>query len=162
MTRVAARAGADASDPDSGKYKEVRDEKELLSMSVREPNVVIHFAKPEFRRCRILDRHLEHMARQHPSTLFLKADVKRTPFLVNKLEIRVLPCLFVFKNGVCKDKLIGFQEFGNSDVFTTAALEWRLGQTGVIVPQQKPNKPILGFGVPKSSQNAMASDDDWD
>lgn len=59
MTRVAARAGADASDPDSGKYKEVRDEKELLSMSVREPNVVIHFAKPEFRRCRILDRHLE-------------------------------------------------------------------------------------------------------
>lgn len=114
------------------------------------------------------------MARQHPSTLFLKADVKRTPFLVNKLEIRVLPCLFVFKNGVCKDKLIGFQEFGNSDVFTTAALEWRLGQTGkhkrtgpshttgVIVPQQKPNKPILGFGVPQSSQNAMASDDDWD
>ena len=114
------------------------------------------------------------MARQHPSTLFLKADVERTPFLVNKLEIRVLPCLCVFKNGVCKDKLIGFQEFGNSDVFTTAALEWRLGQTGkhkrtgpphttgVIVPQQKPNNPILGFGVPQSSQNAMASDDDWD
>ena len=33
MTRVAARAGADTSDPDCGKYKEVRDEKELLSMS---------------------------------------------------------------------------------------------------------------------------------
>lgn len=56
---MAARMGADTSDPDRGKYKEVKDEKELLRTSIREPRCVIHFAKKEFRRCQILDRHLE-------------------------------------------------------------------------------------------------------
>ena len=164
--RIAARIGADTSDPNRGKYVQVEDEKALLSSSVREPKVVIHFAKKEFRRCHILDRHLEHLARQHPGTLFLKTYVEHAPFLVQKLDIRVLPCLMAFVQGVCKDKMIGFQEFGNSDTFTTAALEWRLGQTGtyaplmlgVILPQQKPSKPILGFGVP----TAAPEPDDWD
>lgn len=110
----------------------MKNEKELLSHSVREPRVVIHFAKKEFRRCAILDRHLEHLARQHPDTLFLKTYVESAPFLVEKLELRVLPCLMAFVHGVCKDKLIGFQDFGNSDAFSTAALEWRLGQTGTL------------------------------
>ena len=164
---MAARIGADTSDPNRGKYVQVEDERELLSSSVREPKVVIHFAKKEFRRCHILDRHLEHLARQHPGTLFLKTYVEHAPFLVQKLDIRVLPCLMAFVQGVCKDKLIGFQDFGNSDAFTTAALEWRLGQTGtyaplmlgVILPQQKPSKPILGFGVPTA---AAQEPDDWD
>lgn len=60
---IAARSGADRSDPDRGQYRDVKDEKELLSRSVREPRCVIHFAKKEFRRCQILDRHLEVRAR---------------------------------------------------------------------------------------------------
>lgn len=61
----------------------------------------------------------------------MKVDVENTPFLVDKLHIRVLPCIMAFVNGISKDKLIGFESFGNSDSFTTAALEWRLGQTGM-------------------------------
>ena len=91
------------------------------------------------------------------------------PFLVEKLQLRVLPCVMAFVHGISKDKLIGFQEFGNSDAFTTAALEWRLGRTGmfpirylthlgVLVPQQKANKPILGLGAAP----ARVDDDDWD
>ncbi|KAL4398967.1 hypothetical protein ACI68E_004364 [Malassezia pachydermatis] len=159
---MAARMGADTSDPDRGKYKEVKDEKELLRTSIREPRCVIHFAKKEFRRCQILDRHLEHLARQHPNTLFVKVDVENTPFLVDKLHIRVLPCIMAFVNGISKDKLIGFESFGNSDSFTTAALEWRLGQTGVIVPQQKAHQPILGFGVASSAAQDTYDDDEWD
>ncbi|WFD37825.1 uncharacterized protein MJAP1_000772 [Malassezia japonica] len=153
---VAAHRGAD--DTGRGKYHGVRDEKELLRTSYKEPRVVIHFAHKEFRRCHILDRHLEHLARQHPNTLFLKADVKDTPFLVEKLGIQVLPCLLAFVSGVCKERFVGFEEFGNADNFTTAALEWRLGRVGVITPQQTASKPILGFGVPQK-QDAV---DDWD
>lgn len=72
----------------------------------------------------------QHLARQHPNTLFLKADVNDTPFLVEKLGIQVLPCLLAFVNGVCKERFVGFEEFGNADNFTTAALEWRLGRVG--------------------------------
>lgn len=61
---VAARTGADRGDPDRGQYRDVKDEKELLSRSVREPRCVIHFAKKEFRRCQILDRHLEVRVRR--------------------------------------------------------------------------------------------------
>ncbi|KAI3623873.1 hypothetical protein CBS14141_003572 [Malassezia furfur] len=98
---------------------------------------------------------MQHLARQHPHTLFLKADVQDTPFLVDKLKIKVLPCMLAFVNGECKERLVGFEDFGNADNFSTAALEWRLG---VIVPQQTASKPILGFGVP----SAPKDDDDWD
>lgn len=169
---MAARKGAGA-DADRGKYREVRDEKELLRVSYKEPRVVIHFAHKEFRRCAILDRHLEvrraltqHLARQHPHTLFLKADVQDTPFLVEKLKIKVLPCMLAFVDGVCKERFVGFEDFGNADNFSTAALEWRLGRvgtcgahTGVITPQQTASKPILGFGVPHARAN---DDEDWD
>ncbi|WFD43719.1 hypothetical protein MPSI1_002383 [Malassezia psittaci] len=161
---VAAKQGT-VTDSNSGQYREVRDEKELLRISYKEPRVVIHFAHKEFRRCHILDRHLEHLARQHPNTLFLKANVQDTPFLVEKLQIQVLPCMLAFLNGQCQDRLIGFEDFGNTDKFSTAALEWRLGRAGryyayagVITPQQTASKPILGYGVPKP----QAQDDDWD
>lgn len=162
QAHVAARTGADRGDPDRGQYRDVKDEKELLSRSVREPRCVIHFAKKEFRRCQILDRHLEHLARQHPATLFLRTEVENTPFLVEKLGIRVLPCVMAFVQGVCKDRLIGFEELGNSDAFSTAALEWRLGQTGVLKPQQKAHQPILGFGVPQRAAPSGADDDEWE
>lgn len=72
----------------------------------------------------------QHLARQHPHTLFLKADVQDTPFLVEKLKIKVLPCMLAFVNGECKERLVGFEDFGNADNFSTAALEWRLGRAG--------------------------------
>lgn len=87
---------------------------------------------------------------------------------MEKLGIRVLPCVMAFVDGVCRDRLIGFEELGNSDAFSTAALEWRLGQTGrcyglttgVLRPQQKAHQPILGFGVP--SAPVGEADDEWE
>ena len=56
---MTARRGADTSDPNRGTYREVLDEKELLRTSVRKARCVIHFGKKDFRRCHIMDRHLE-------------------------------------------------------------------------------------------------------
>lgn len=58
LTRVAAQRGAEA-DGDKGVYREILDEKELLHTTAREPKCVVHFAHKDFRRCKILDRHLE-------------------------------------------------------------------------------------------------------
>ena len=44
------------------------------------------------------------LAAKHFSTLFIKADVANVPFLVEKLEIRVLPCVICFVDGTTKER----------------------------------------------------------
>ncbi|KAN0063524.1 hypothetical protein ACQY0O_003971 [Thecaphora frezii] len=127
-----------------GRLVTIHHEKELIHLSAQEPRVAIHFFHPSFERCKLLDRHLEILARLHPDTLFLRANALDCPFLTQKLNLRVLPCLVTFKEGTSKDRMVGFEEVGNSDRFTTGALEWRLGRSGV-VDLRRERKPILGF-----------------
>ncbi|KIS69593.1 uncharacterized protein UMAG_02128 [Mycosarcoma maydis] len=127
-----------------GLLTEITNEKDLISFSSTERQVAIHFFHPKFQRCSLLDRHLTVLARLHPTTLFLKANVLNCPFLTQKLNVSVLPCLITFKDGISKDKIVGFEELGNSDKFSTGALEWRLGQSGIIDPREN-RKPIFGF-----------------
>ena len=47
---------------------------------------------------------LQTLAAKHTNTRFVKADVANVPFLVVKLEIKVLPCVITFVDGVTKDK----------------------------------------------------------
>ena len=72
-----------------------------------------------------------------------------------------------------KDKIVGFEELGNSDGFSTGALEWRLGQSGIVDPREN-RKPIMGFGgdggggdtvgrgVVGAKKNDEGHDDFWD
>ncbi|KAL9935436.1 hypothetical protein V8E36_005784 [Tilletia maclaganii] len=139
-----------------GKYTEFTDEKELLQTTVKERFVVAHFFSPDFERCKIMDRHLASIAPHHFRTLFVRANVHNVPFLVNKLKVKVLPCVILFVDGVAKDKVIGFEDLGNTDNFTSAMLEWRLSRAGVISTRSSAGgqKSILGFA------NTRADDDD--
>lgn len=51
-----------------------------------------------------MDARLEELAPKHQHTLFLRASVADTPFLVNKLGIQVLPCVYVFVDGKGVDR----------------------------------------------------------
>ncbi|UZJ56193.1 hypothetical protein CBS101457_005513 [Exobasidium rhododendri] len=125
----------------SGRVTEPSSEKELILIlgdrggeldgSKSGMPIVVHFTHKEFRRCDIMNSHLEILASQHPETLFLKISVLSSPFLVEKLSIKVLPCLVIFgAKAQVKDRIVGFEDLGNSDGFTTKTLEWRLGQGG--------------------------------
>ena len=57
-------------------------------------------------------------------------DVENVPFLVVQLKIQVLPCIISFINGIGVDRVVGFEDLGNTDSFSTAKLEYRLIQTG--------------------------------
>lgn len=152
-----------------GSLTDISNEKDLIQFSSAESRVAIHFYHPKFQRCALLDRHLAVLARLHPTTLFVKTNVLTAPFLVQKLKITVLPCLVTFRDGVSKDKIVGFEELGNSDKFSTGALEWRLGQSGIIDPREN-RKPILGFndsvndnvGRDVVGRRQEHSDDFWD
>lgn len=44
---------------DHGTYTEVKDEKALMDITTSTKLCVVHFFKPDFNRCRIMDAHLE-------------------------------------------------------------------------------------------------------
>ncbi|KAI9179257.1 hypothetical protein H9P43_005920 [Blastocladiella emersonii ATCC 22665] len=116
-----------------GTYIEIKDEKDILKLTTTTPRAVVHFFHKDFRRCAIIDKHLEILARKHFKTRFVRADVENVPFLVDRLKVKVLPCVIFFVDGVSKDRLIGFEELGNTDNFTTDMLEKRLYKADVIV-----------------------------
>ncbi|KAF7355425.1 hypothetical protein MSAN_01459300 [Mycena sanguinolenta] len=115
-----------------GQYSEIKDEKEVVRVTAREKKCVVHFYHSNFKRCEIMDKHLAKLAPKYFNTRFFRVFVENVPWLVERLSIKVLPCVICFVDGVSKDRLIGFEELGNSDAFDTAVLELRLAVSGVI------------------------------
>ncbi|KAF9057674.1 GTPase inhibitor [Panaeolus papilionaceus] len=144
-------------DNEHGRYGEITDEKEVIRTTAREKRCVVHFYHSNFKRCEIMDKHLSKLAPKYFNTRFLRVFVENVPWLVEKLAIKILPCVICFVDGVTRDRyvtdtwamasvspptnrIIGFEELGNADSFDTAILELRLSQCGVI---QKANGNIL-------------------
>ncbi|KAM0796767.1 thioredoxin-like protein, partial [Usnea florida] len=116
-----------------GSYDQIKDEKPLMDITTSTKYCVVHFYKPDFNRCRIMDGHLSALAAAHLSTRFLRIDVEHAPFLVAKLNVKVLPCVIAFVDGVSVDRIVGFEGVGYSeDTFKTADLEKRLLGAGVL------------------------------
>ncbi|KAI9512214.1 thioredoxin-like protein [Russula earlei] len=143
-----------------GKYTELTDEKEVIRTSASEPLCIIHFYHSKFRRCAIMDNHLAALAPKYFNTKFLRVFVENVPFLVEKLGIKVLPCVICFVKGTSKDRIIGFEELGNVDSFSTATLELRLLHTGVI--QKDPHLPIVNNARAVVAHGTLLGKDDDD
>lgn len=118
-----------------GTYAELTDEKHLMSLTTSTKLCVVHFKKPDFPRCRIMDSKLRVLAEKHFDTRFVSIDVENAPFLVVKLGVKVLPCVLPFVEGVCRERIVGFEGlgYGGGDGFTVGELEGRLLGCGVLV-----------------------------
>ena len=101
-------------------------------------------------RCKIVDKHLEILARKHIETKFVKLSVDRAPFITERLNIKTIPTLALLIDNIVKDKIIGFTDLGNHDEFSTEVLEWRLGCGGVIDYKGDLSSPPDGKGKKKS------------
>lgn len=84
-------------------YREIT-EADFLKEVTESENVICHFYHPEFQRCKIMDKHLTALAPKHFQSKFIKIDVLKAPFFVGKLNVRVLPCVVIFKKGVAVDR----------------------------------------------------------
>lgn len=114
-----------------GEYREIT-EGDFLGEVTGSQKVICHFYHHEFYRCKIMDKHLKALAPLHIDTKFIKLDAENAPFFVTKLAIKTLPCVILFKNGIAVDRLVGFQDLGSKDDFTTRALENLLKRKGII------------------------------
>ena len=108
-----------------GNYTEII-ETEFLDTMLKNDKVVCHFYHKDFERCKIIDKHLGIIAKEHRETLFVKINVEKTPFFTEKLNVRVLPTIILFVKGKAIHRFIGFQDFGMSDDFPTINLSRQL------------------------------------
>lgn len=114
-----------------GKLSEIVEE-EFLKTVTKSKYSVVHFYHREFVRCKIIDQHLEILAKKYLATKFVKIDAEKAPFFVNKLQVQVMPCVCMFEDGVMCGRLDGFDLLGGTDEFPTEVMECVLGASGAI------------------------------
>ncbi|XP_016943690.3 thioredoxin domain-containing protein 9 [Drosophila suzukii] len=115
-----------------GTYTELADEKEFFEMSKKSPNIVCHFYRDSTERCKIVDMHLKILAAKHVEAKFCKVNAEKSPFLTQRLRIKVIPTIALVKDSKTKDFIVGFSDLGNCDDFATEMLEWRIAHSGAI------------------------------
>ncbi|XP_033115608.1 phosducin-like protein 3 [Anneissia japonica] len=147
---------------DYGKYSEILKEKDILEVTTNERHVILHFYHQDFRRCAIVDKHLQSLSQKHFQTKFCKVDAEKALFFVKKLKVQVLPTVICFRDGIVIDRLIGFEELGNTDSFSTEQFERRLAKSGVIQlgdVQPEENKSIFGFARRSKTEDSSDEED---
>lgn len=89
--------------------------------------------------------------------------MENAPFLVTKLNVRVLPCVIAFVDGVSVDRIIGFEGLGYSEgTFTTADLEARLLKSGVLTRVKITGDEIVTQRRLQKEKEEDDDDDEWD
>ncbi|KAI3431058.1 Thioredoxin domain-containing protein [Psidium guajava] len=114
-----------------GEYSEIPVEKEFFSVVKASERVVCHFYRENW-PCKVMDKHMSILAKQHIETRFVKIHAEKSPFLTEKLKIVVLPSIALVKNAKVEDYVVGFDELGGTDEFSTEDLEERLAKSQVI------------------------------
>ncbi|KAG6762641.1 hypothetical protein D5086_018276 [Populus alba] len=112
-------------------YTEIPSEKDFFSAVKASDRVVCHFYRDNW-PCKVMDKHMGILAKQHIETRFVKINAEKSPFLAEKLKILVLPTLALIKNAKVDDYVVGFDELGGTDEFNTEDLEERLAKAQVI------------------------------
>ncbi|KAJ4792042.1 Thioredoxin domain-containing protein [Rhynchospora pubera] len=143
-----------------GEYTEI-GEKEFFAAVKASERVVCHFYRENW-PCKVMDKHLAILAKQHMETRFLKVHAEKSPFLTEKLRIVVLPTLALVKNAKVDDYVVGFDELGGSDGFSTEVLEERLARAKVIFLEGEGSRPANTSAAKRSVRQSDANSSDSD
>lgn len=134
------------------------DEKELMDTVTSSEVAIVHFYQPTFGKCRLMNERLSLVAEKHLLVRVLAIPAEKTPFLVSKLKIQVLPFVVVYRNGKEVTRIVGFEGLGpNPGEVTDEGLEQRLYQCGAI------NRKTTNFASVRSRTHKPEDDseDDW-
>ncbi|KAH9452343.1 hypothetical protein Pst134EB_016301 [Puccinia striiformis f. sp. tritici] len=102
-----------------------------------------------------MDKKLEELSSTYFSTRFLSVDVANVPWLVERLQVKVLPCVVGFLNGVSKKR----------KEITSSALALRSKQAGLLKDEvtmgaaQAHQRSGFSSGIRQGSDGDSDSDD---
>jgi len=140
-----------------GKYEEIPDEGAFFAECKKAKHLVVHFYREATFRCKILDKHLGILAAKHLEAKFMKIDAEKSPFLTQRLKIRVLPTLCLLRDGKVVDYIVGFTDLGNTDDFATVVLEWRIATQQLIeYDGDLMTRPQNGIAAPSKTKEMLA------
>ncbi|KAF5727495.1 Thioredoxin domain-containing protein 9-like protein [Tripterygium wilfordii] len=125
-----------------GEYSEIPSEKEFFSVVKSSERLVCHFYRENW-PCKVMDKHMSILAKQHMETRFVKIQAEKSPFLSERLKIIVLPTLALVRKGKVEDYVVGFDELGGTDEFSTEELEERLAKAQVIIFEGESSQSIV-------------------
>ncbi|KAL0266138.1 UNVERIFIED_CONTAM: hypothetical protein PYX00_011854 [Menopon gallinae] len=97
---------------ESGVLMELTSEAELVRKS-KSDSMIVHFYKPEFRKCQIMNHNLEKACRSFPGVAFYKIRADLCNLVTERLAITVLPFLAFFRDGYFVDSVTGFEGLGD-------------------------------------------------
>ncbi|KAL1886378.1 hypothetical protein Plec18167_000308 [Paecilomyces lecythidis] len=144
-------------------YPTLPNDQVLLDFTTQNQRCVVHFAHPDFAKCGVMDEHLRLLASRHYEVRFARVDVRDCPFVVEKLNVRVLPCVIGFVDGVGAERVLGFEGLGAGSRdgvkgFKTVELEKRLVTKGVLSRRKLAEDG--GPGIPGDADSDSESADD--
>ncbi|VVB10392.1 unnamed protein product [Arabis nemorensis] len=141
---------------------EIPSEKEFFAAVKSSERVVCHFYRENW-PCKVMEKHMSILAKQHIETRFVKIQAEKSPFLAERLKIVVLPTLALIKNTKVDDYVVGFNELGGKDDFSTEDLEDRLARAQVIHYEGESSlKPKSTTQTKRSVRQSAYSDSDWE
>lgn len=117
-----------------GGYAEVPDPETFFKCVKDSERVIVHFMRRSTPRCEIIERHLRQIAKEHFETRFCYVDCERIPSLPERFNVMMLPTLMLVEKQNTFHSIIGFDEFGGHDDFTTETVAHVLSQFGMINP----------------------------
>lgn len=106
-----------------GTYREIRDQQDFFDQVKASKRVVAAFYRSSTARCEIVDKHLSLLAQKHIETKFIKINAEKSPFLVERLKIWMIPTIVLIKDTHTEHSIVGFDEFGAVDDFDTDVVE---------------------------------------
>lgn len=150
-----------------GQYQELKDEKEFFDEQKKSERFICHFYRESTFRCKIVDKHMDILARKHVESRFVKIDAERAMWLAQRLKIKVLPTIACIFNSKTKDYIVGFDDLGGMDDFPTEMLEWRLSIAEMLdyngekpTLKGKPQEKVFGYAPKK--KGIQGHDDESD
>jgi hypothetical protein len=177
---AAAQAAAEA-------YSTLRSDDEVLKFTTNTEKCLLHFLHPEFARCALMDSHLQKLAERHTQyndgeVKIGRVNVRDASFIVEKLGVRILPCVIGFVGGVAKGRIVGFEgvAFGGREdaMEVTKAIEqtvigWAVFERRLFVDtdgaegsasecEEEIRKKSGRRGIQGRKQALEGDDDDWD
>lgn len=111
---------------DHGVLTAISDQKEFFEAVKKSKRVVCLFYRDSNKWCEVLSNHMQLLAEKHMEAKFLKVNAENSQFLVERLNVWMLPTIVCCKDGKVHRQFNGLDEIDPTGKFETASLEFVL------------------------------------
>jgi hypothetical protein len=94
-----------------GQYDELPNQEEFFAAVKKSTQMVVHFYRGSTERCKIVDARIAELVPRFIKTRFCKIDAEKAPFLVERLNIFMMPTLLLVKDCATVHQIRGLTLF---------------------------------------------------